>query len=360
MNGRGLRVGLHVGQLLQPVPGGIGRYVERLVEHLPAAGLNVVPFSAGRPVPSLPGHVDLGWPRGSRRYELWHRLRRPRLRLDVDVVHATSLAVPPPGPRPLVVTVHDVAFLERAEYHTPRGRRFHRRGLELTRREAAVVLVPSEFVGDELTRHGIEPDRIVVARHGVDPPAEVGVGEVDQTLRALGVEEPFLLHVGAAETRKGTDTLLTAFTLARARHPDLDLVLVSPGGWGRLAPVPGARALGGVTDAELDALYRRATALVYPSRHEGFGMPLLEAMARGCPVVTTTVSALPEVAGDAALLVDPGDTSALADAVSSVLDDAEVRRRLTEAGPARARRFSWAASAEAHADAYRLAAERAT
>lgn len=354
-----LRVGLHVGQLLQPVPGGIGRYVERLLAHLPAAGVDVVPFSAGRPDPCPPGHVDLGWPRGRWRYETWHRVRRPRLRLDVDVVHATSLAVPPPGDLPMVATVHDVAFLERPDYHTRRGHRFHLRGFELARRDAAVLVTPSAFVAGEVARRGVAPERIVMAHHGVDEPPAVGVGDVDDALARLGVREPFLLHVGTAEERKGTDTLLRAFALARARHPDLELVLVSPGGWGRLEPVPGARALGGVDDADLDALYRRAGALVYPSRHEGFGMPVLEAMARGCPVVTSTATAIPEVAGDAALLVDPEDPGALAEAVGKVLDDAERRAHLIEAGRRRAAEFSWRTSAETHVAAYRLARELA-
>ncbi len=352
-----LRVGLHVGQLLQPVPGGIGRYVERLLEHLPAAGVDIVPFSAGRPHPAPPGHVDLGRPRGGWRYETWHRLGRPRLRLDVDVIHATSLAVPPSGDTPMVVTVHDVAFLEHADYHTRRGHAFHRRGFELARRDAAVLVVPSAFVAAEVARAGVERDRIVVAHHGVDDPPEVGVGDVDAALSRLGVREPFLLHVGTAEFRKGTDTLLRAFSLARARHPDLELALVSPGGWGRLEPVPGSRALGGVDDADLDALYRRASALVYPSRHEGFGMPVLEAMAHRCPVISSTATAIPEVAGDAALLVDPDDPAGLAEAIDAVLDDAETRGRLVDAGRRRAGEFSWDASAETHVSAYRLARE---
>lgn len=354
-----LRVGLHVGQLLQTVPGGIGRYVERLLVHLPAAGVDVVPFSAGRPDPCPPGHVDLGWPRGRWRYETWHRVRQPRLRLDVDVVHATSLAVPPPGDLPMVATVHDVAFLERPGYHTRRGHRFHLRGFELAGRDAAVLVVPSTFVAGEVARQGVADERIVVAHHGVDDPPDVGVGDVDDALSRLGVREPFLLHVGTAEERKGTDTLLSAFSLARARRPDLELVLVSPGGWGRLEPVPGSRALGAVDDADLDALYRRASALVYPSRHEGFGMPVLEAMARGCPVIGSIATAIPEVAGDAALLVDPEDPAGLAEAIGTVVGDMDVRHRLVGAGRRRAEEFSWDASAEAHAAAYRLAVELA-
>jgi len=126
-----MRAGLHVGQLLQPVPGGIGRYIVHVARNLPAADVEVVPFGAGAPsarVQSLIGTtVDLGWPRGPLRYELWHQLRRPRVDLDVDVVHAPSLAVPAVRDLPLVVTVHDVAFLREPEAFTRRGLTFHRR-----------------------------------------------------------------------------------------------------------------------------------------------------------------------------------------------------------------------------------------
>lgn len=351
-----MRVGLHAGQLLHRSPGGIGRYVGALLEHLPRLGVDVVPFSAGRPHESPEGHVDLGRPRGRWRYEVWHRFRRPRLRLDVDVVHATSLAVPPSGPAPLVVTIHDLAFLESPDFHTRRGNRFHRRGLELARRDASAVVVPSRFVATELEAAGFEPSRVVVAPHGVDvpadPPAETAAARLDR----LGVAPPYLLHVGAAEPRKGTDSLLEALPAVRSAHSEVQLVLASPGGWGRFAPAEGARALGGVAETDLDALYRSAEALVYPSRHEGFGMPVLEAMARGCPVVTSNRSSLPEVAGDAALLVDPDDVAALRDTLLRVLDDGDLRARLAAAGRSRAAAFTWEASARAHLTAYRLAA----
>ena len=157
---RRLRVALHAGQLLQRVPGGIGRYVEGLFRALPRAGVDVVSFAAGDPsvyrAAEWPSFVPLGHPYAPWRYELWHRLRFPPVRIDADVVHAPSLAVPPTGRRPLVVTVNDIAFLRYPAMFTRQGIRFHRRGLELARRDARSVVVPSTFTRDELLREGFD------------------------------------------------------------------------------------------------------------------------------------------------------------------------------------------------------------
>ncbi len=345
-----LTVALHVGQLVQPVPGGIGRYVEHLVAHLPGAGVAVTPFSAGTPPRPPARHHDLGQPHGSARYELWHRLRRPVVRVPGDLVHAPSLAVPPPGRRPLVVTVHDVAFLRHPDSLTGRGVAFHRRGLALTRREAAAVVVPSRFVAGELAAEGVDPERVHVVHHGVDAPPFGRAHRVEDA-------RPYLLFVGTVEPRKGIDVLVEAYRALRPRHPDLRLVVAGAAGWGEPPDLShhGVVPLGGVDDATLDALYRGAVATVLPSRYEGFGMPLLEAMARGCPVIATDSSSLPEVVADAGLLVPVGDVDALAGAIERVLDDMELRWALGDAGRARAARFTWSASAAGHRAAYEAA-----
>jgi glycosyltransferase involved in cell wall biosynthesis len=345
---------VHVGQLLQPVPGGIGRYVRQLVAALPRAGVEVEAFGAGAAPEGIEPYTDLGPPGGSVRYEAWHRFRRPVVRVPGDLVHATSLAVPPAGRRPLVVTIHDLVFLRQPEHLTPRGIAFHKRGLAIARREAAAVIVPSEFGKVDLVAEGFDEDRVHVAPHGV---AVVDGGDPAPVLARLGVREPFVLFVGTIEPRKGVGDLLDAHAALRRSHPDLQLVLAGPAGWGEAPDLdrPGVLATGSVGDAELDALYRSAVALANPERYAGFGLPLVEAMARGCPVVATDTSSLPEVVGDAGAVVPVGDVDALAGALERLLDDGAHRDERAAAAAAHAERFTWAASAERHRRAYEAA-----
>jgi glycosyltransferase involved in cell wall biosynthesis len=346
-----------VGQLLQPVPGGIGRYVRNLVEALPSAGVAVHPFAAGPAPDGLSSYTDLGQPTGSVRYEAWHRLRRPVIKVPGDLVHATSLAVAPAGRRPLVVTVHDIVFLRQPEHLTPRGVSFHRRGLAIARREAASVVVPTQFGKADLVAEGFEADRIHVAPHGVDVPDEPDPAVAGAVLEWLGVRTPFLLFVGTIEPRKGVGDVLAAHAALRATRPDLGLVLAGPPGWGEVPPLdgPGVIATGNIGDRELDTLYRSATALVLPERYSGFGLPLVEAMARGCPVVTTDAACLPEVVGAGGVITPVGDVDALAAALAPIVDDPEHRAELAARALTRAADFTWARSAAAHVTAYEAA-----
>jgi glycosyltransferase involved in cell wall biosynthesis len=293
----------------------------------------------------------LGGPSGAWRYRVWHRWRLPPLRLDgAEVVHAPSLAVPPPGGRPLVVTVHDLAFLTHPGSFPRGGRAFHRRGLELARAEAAIVVVPSQYTAAELAGAGFEAHRIHVVPHGMDLPPESETTERPD----VGAAAPYLLFVGTLEPRKGLPVLLTAFDLLRNKHPGLRLVVAGPRGWGKVPDLnrPGVLALGRVGDANLDALYRNAALLVLPSHSEGFGLNVLEAMARGCPVVVSDAGALPEVVGEAGVLVEPGQADALAEVCGGLLDDDERRGALGQAGRRRAATFTWAACVEGHRRAY--------
>jgi glycosyltransferase involved in cell wall biosynthesis len=350
-------VALHVGQLLQPVPGGIGRYVRHLADALPGVGVDVHGFAAGPAPRGIAPYTDLGWPAGALRYELWHRTRHPVVRVPGDVVHATSLAVPPAGRRPLVVTVHDLVFLRQPEHLTPRGVAFHRRGLALARREAAAVVVPTAFGRADLVAEGFAEDRIHVAHHGVEPPGDEDRAATAAVLEWLGVHPPFLLFVGTIEPRKGVADVVAAHRALRATRPDLGLVLAGPPGWGERPDLehPGVVATGNVGERELDALYRSATALALPERYAGFGLPLIEAMARGCPVVTSDAACLPEVAGDAGVVVPVGDVDALAGALAAIVDDPARHAELAAAGVARAATFTWARSAAAHRAAYEAA-----
>ena len=339
-----MKAAVHTGQLLQPVPGGIGRYITHLLDALPGAGVQPIPFAAGART-----GVDLGWPSGPLRYELWHRFRRPIVAIDADVVHATSLAVPPAGPRPLVVTVHDLVFLRQPEVLTRRGVAFHRRGLELARREAAVVIVPTEFGRDDLAREGFDPARVHVAPHGVDAPRRGSASPP--------TDGQYVLFVSTLEPRKGVNDLLDAHQALRRHHPDLELVLAGPTGWGDAPDTnrPGVVVTGTLDDDALDVAYRHALALAVPERYAGFGLPVIEAMARGCPVVTSDAACLPEVGGGAAVVVPVGDIGALRDALDELVRSGARRDELAKSGRVRANEFTWARSAALHARAYEAA-----
>lgn len=357
-----MRVALHTGQLLQPVPGGIGRYARAMIRHLPAAGIELTAFASGpRPggLPQSVPYVDLGWPRGSLRYETWHRLRRPTLRVKADIVHAPSLAVPPVRGRPLVVTVHDIAFVRLPRATTRRGVAFHRLGLQLARDHAQLVIAPSLFTRDELLLEGFAPEQLRIAPLGCDPPHPLADEIVDRLVGMTGVRSPFILSVGTVEPRKDLGVAAEAISRLRAGR-DVTLVIVGPPGWGDVGGLdrPGVRRLGAVRWDILDSLYRRARACCLPSTYEGFGLPAAEALARGCPVVASGGGAMAEIVGDAGLLCPPGDVDAFAGALGRILDDDALHDDLKRRGPQRAALFSWSSSAAHHAAIYREAIER--
>jgi glycosyltransferase involved in cell wall biosynthesis len=358
-----MRIACHGGQLSQPVPGGIGRYVRELLDRLPAAGAEAVIFAAGtrpRLAPPRVPWLDLGWPYGSVRYELWHRARRPLVYVDADVVHAPSLAVPAVRDIPLVVTVHDIAFRRYPHNTTRRGAAFHQRGLEIARDEAVLVLTPSAFTRNELVRDGFEPDNVVVTPLGVGRAAARPDDEVDAVMSKHGICGPYILTVGTVEPRKDLPTMVAALQRLRVRRPGLELLVVGPPGWGEVRGLdqPGVRVMGPQPWTVVDALYRRASVCCVASHYEGFGLPALEALAHGAPLVAADGSALSEVVGDAGLLTPPGDVVALTEAIDRILDDDSLRADLNERGPRRASTLTWEASAAAHVAAFRSALSR--
>lgn len=355
-----LAVAMTVEQCWQPVPGGSGTYVVELTRALAARDdVRVRGLSArhGGPAPadwtpSCPTTASR-LPRAAL-YESWNRLGRPRaestLRGRPDVVHATTWAIPPTR-APLVVTVHDVAFRRSPEHFTPRGVRFFERALARTRDEADRVIVPSRVTADDCVEAGIEADRVRVVHHGVrvERPSEVAV---EKFRRRHRLPARYLLWCGTLEPRKNLAGLVRGFALAAASDPRLHLVVVGPPGWGddgvpadlgRLADR--VHLLGRLPREELHAAYAGATAFCFPSLWEGFGLPVAEAMAHGLPVVTSVGTSMAELAGGAALLVDPLDDAAIAGGIERAVGDDH--DRLAAASHARSLAFSWDRAAEA-------------
>ena len=285
---------------------------------------------------------------------LWQRVGWPPTELlatSADVLHATNFVLPPSRRARGVVTVHDLAFLDHPGYLAPRQRDLP----DLVTRSvahAAVVCTPSAAVAEQVTRRlDIPAQRIVVTPLGVDRSWLAAAGPTEALRTTLGLPPRYLLFVGAAQPRKGLDVLLDA----HASQPGLaPLVLAGPAGWGS-APVISSRvrALGYLHDADLRCVVAGATALVLPSRDEGFGLPVLEAMATGVPVVCSDLPALREIAGGLATFVAPGNPAALATALATV--DAGFDPAGAAARWAHSARYTWQACAEATIRAYRRA-----
>jgi glycosyltransferase involved in cell wall biosynthesis len=295
-------------------------------------------------------------------YESWHTLRRPRIERatgTIEVIHATGMAVPP-RTVPLVVTVHDLAFVHYPQHATRNGLRFFRQSLELTRRDADLVLCPSEATRRDCIAAGIDAARVRVIPWGVDPAPAIDENRATSVLASHALHAGrYVLFVGTIEPRKNLAVLAAAFERLAPKHRDLTLALVGPAGWNEdlsalLGPMRDrVRVLGHVSRADLDVLYARAAVFCYPSLLEGFGMPVLEAMAAGAAVITSAGTATEEVAGDAGTLVDPHDPVALADAIERVVADEDHADTLRRAAVARAATFTWARAAQQTIDAYR-------
>jgi alpha-1,3-rhamnosyl/mannosyltransferase len=279
-----------------------------------------------------------------------------------DLIHHAGSVAPATSPRPYVLTVHDVQPLDIPENFSFVKRHWMLRMMPPSIRNATLVLCPSHFAANSIVRHvDWSVDRVRVVPHGHDP-VEAGVAHADVAAD---------LH-----RRFGRYLLLPAIAYAHKRHVDLidalarladdfpDLSVVFTGGPGPETEALGRHAsslgladrvhrLGRVSEAELDDLYRSATALVFPSTYEGFGNPTLEAMARGCPVIASDAASIPEVVEDAGLLVEPRSPEAIEAAVRRLLSEPDLEARLRAAGPERAEAFGWKAAGRALIGAYR-------
>lgn len=273
-------------------------------------------------------------------------LRPGELRLTLERADVTHYPLTVPLPRtrrPRVVTLLDVQHIDLPHLFARAERRYRSVYYDRATRHADQVIVISEWVRERaIERLGLDPERVHAVHLGVD----LERFSPDPTVE----REPFLLYPARPWPHKNHERLLEAFALVRAERPELRLVLTGSGH--REAQPDGVTALGAVTDDALIGLYRRASAVVFPSLYEGFGLPPIEAMACGCPVAASTAGSIPEICGDSAVLFDPTDPEAIAAGVLAALADAD---RLATGGPARAALFTWAACARAHDAVYSLA-----
>lgn len=352
--GNDLRVAVVVEHAWHRIPGGTGTAVDATIRAL-LADVSLI-LSGIAAAHRTPGELAIAttkhWLPRPLMYEGWHRLGWPRSGSHADVIWAPAMAVPPHS-KPTVVTVHDVDFLEHPERLSRRGASFFPRAWQAALERADIMAVPSDVVRQAVIHHGADASAVEVIPWGVDIKPAVPAN-IDAMRSRLGLDDPFVLWVGTAEPRKNLAGLVAAM-----QPLDAPLVVVGPDGWGidlddTLAPL-GQRAirLGRLERGDLEAVYALATVFAFPSFDEGFGLPVLEAMAQGTAVVTSSGTATEEVAGGAASLVDPRDIKSIRAGIVGLLNEPGERSKRERAGLARAAQATWANTAHAYSEIFR-------
>ena len=348
-----IRVALDARWMQQTPRGGVGRALANLLPLLAEeVELHLLTDSAGPALATgLPEHrLPTPWPR---RAAAWLQWSAPRFLASFDdgIFHCPWYGLPYRHPVPMVVTLHDLTFEHRPEWFPSASQRqVFRRQARHAARTAAAILTPSEHVRQDIVEtYRVAPERVLVAPQGADPAFAPGL-DPGPVLERLGVTAPYVVALGGAE-RRNLGLAVAAWTLVPGAGP---LVVVGP----ESPPErPGVFAAGPLGDGDWAALLSGATALLYPTAYEGFGMPALEALAAGTPVVCARVGSLPEVLGDCASWAASLAAEDLAGALDRLLTDEVGRERLRNEGLQRARAApGWAMSARVHVEAYRRAA----
>lgn len=353
---------------------GVGRYVHTLVPELAAlkgendlAGFYFDFRRRGSPFPEgLLSEEAYHLLPGALIQQSWKRLGFPaytRFAPDADVHHFPNFIIPPlpAGPK-AVVNIHDCCFIKCPETMEPKNRSYLRKRMPATLRRADKILTISETMADEL-REAFDLPHDKVAATLLGPPPSMNTlpeDQVESRIKALGVDGPFLLHVGTLEPRKNHLFLFEVFEALK--YFDGKLVLCGMKGW-QVEPILEAMQANGKTDRivhldyveddDLVALYRRAEALIFPSLYEGFGLPPVEAMRQGCPVISSDGGSLAEVVGDGGIVLPLGDADQWATTIEEVLGNPDRRARLIHSGHKKASQFSWRKCAEETWEVYK-------
>src|SRR5262245_20917149 len=366
------------GTALQPNRTGVGYYTEHLLRHLTEeASTDEIVVVSNTPIEmtsSLPPGVRVARTPSRLPRLAWTQLRAPRAlrELGADVAHFTNGMMPVASPVPTVVTIHDMSLTLYPRYHPARRVLLNRPLVAFAARHATAIITVSESAKQDIVRLcRIRPELVHVIHEAAAPQFQPVRDRdlVERVRRRYGLGERVILYVGTIEPRKNLGRLVDAFA-SRLRAGDLShqLVCVGPYGWlsrdihSVIEQSGAAHAItftGYVPFAELPALYSLAEMFVFPSLHEGFGLPVIEAMACGTPVITGRTSSMPEIAGDAVEQVDAVDTAALGDAMVRLARSREQRDRLSVLGRERAGQFSWRRAARETLAVYRLAAQSA-
>lgn len=340
---------------------GVAVYAQVLEHGLPGTGVDLRVWSAAL------GPSGRRWSRLSNGARLAHwqttGLGARACRDAVHLVHTATSIGPLRCQVPVVMTVHDATPVTHPIRSGPAERLFQRVYSVQAARRAAAVLAPTAVAADSIARvYGVHRRRIHVIPLGVDDRyRDVPAEHVSRVARDYRLPGRYVLFTGADTPRKNMGRLAAAMALVRRTRPDVVLVWAGPPAgdprtYAALAADGGLRQLGYVPDADMPALYAGASCLAYVSIEEGFGLPIIEAFAAGTPVVTSNRSALSEVAGEAACLVDPTTTDAIAHGIGTVLDNEDEAARLRDAGRTRSLAFDWATTIKLTSDVYRLVA----
>jgi len=370
-----VRVGLDARALASDEISGVEQYVTNLVLALsrledapeivaytdrPVPDAALAEAASSGPIRTQVLQAPRGWLRAALPWRLW--------RDHVDLVHLPSTIIPPILPCPAVVTVHDLAWVRYPETYTPADLAMQRHAVLAASERAAHIMTVSESTARDLRKYYQKSEsKITVTPLGVSPHFSPEGRQLspDAFPGAERLGKGYVLYTGGIQPRKNLLRLLAAYAKVLAEGPAPPLVLAG----GRCPHADELRTaarklgverclifLGYVPQGRLPALYRSATVFVYPSLYEGFGLPVLEAMASGVPVVTSSTSAMPEVADEAALLVDPESVDRLAWGISLLLGDRDLRRTMVQKGLARSREFTWERTARMTVEVYRLVA----